>query len=130
MANTANESQIKGEQQLKCLVELVQIISARFDKYEADRKKKDKMINSFKDKVFQFTEIINKLLSLVDRQEQYSRTNCILIHGLKENQNEGIDEVVINRIKSEMDLEISPGDIDCTHGKDVPNRGKNRPHNH
>ena len=130
MANTTNESQIKGEQQLKCLAELVQIISARFDKYEADRKKKDKMINSFKEKVSRLTEKINNLSSLVDEQEQYPRRNCILIHGVKKNQNEGIDEVVINKIESEMDLEISPADIDRTHGKDVLNRGGNRPHNH
>ena len=40
LANTTNESQIKGEQQLKCLTESVEFISARFDEYEADRKKK------------------------------------------------------------------------------------------
>ena len=54
----------------------------------------------------------DKLSSLVDRQEQYSRRNCILIHGVKENRNEDTDEVVINKIESEMDLDISPGDID------------------
>ena len=41
LANTANESQIKGEQQLKCLVESVKFISVRFDANVADRKKKD-----------------------------------------------------------------------------------------
>ena len=52
LANTTNESQqqgeqqgemkgqMKGEQQLKCLTESVEFISARFDEYEADRKKK------------------------------------------------------------------------------------------
>ena len=34
LANTTNESQIKGEQQLKCLTESVEFISARFDEYE------------------------------------------------------------------------------------------------
>ena len=46
LANTTNERQVKGEQQLKCLTESVEFISARFDKCEADRKKKDEMINS------------------------------------------------------------------------------------
>ena len=103
LANTTNESQIKGEQQLKCLTESVEFISARFDEYEADRKKKD------------------------DRQEQYSRRNCILIHGVKENQNEDSDKVVVNKLESEMDLEISPGDIDRIHRIGVPSKGKNRP---
>ena len=45
LANATNESQIKGEQQLKCLTESDEFISARFDEYEVDRKKKDEMIN-------------------------------------------------------------------------------------
>ena len=85
------------------------------------------MINSLEEKVLGLTEKVDKLSSLVDRQEQYSKRNCILIHGVKENQNEDTDEVVINKMKSEMDLDISPGDIDCTHRIGVPSKGKNRP---
>ena len=85
------------------------------------------MINSLQDKVLGLTEEVDKLSSLVDRQEQYSRRNCILIHGAKENQYEDTDEVVINKIKSEIDLDISPGDIDRTHRIGVPSKGKNRP---
>ena len=44
LVNTTNESQIKGELQLKCLTESVEFISDRFDEYEADLKKKDEMI--------------------------------------------------------------------------------------
>ena len=82
LANTTNESQIKEEQQLKCLMESVEFISTRFDEYEAERKKKDEMINSLKEKVLGLTEKVDKLSSLVDRQEQYCRRNCILIHGV------------------------------------------------
>ena len=127
LAKTTNESQIKREQQLKWLTESVEFISARFHKYEADRKKKDEMINSLEEKVLGLAEKIDKLSSLVDRQEQYSRRHCILIHGVKENQNEDTDEVVTNKIKSEMDLEISLGDIDRTHRIGVPCKGRNRP---
>ena len=126
LANTTNEGQIKGEEQLKCLTESVEFISAPFEEYEADRKKNDEMINSLEQKVLGLTEKVNKLSSLVDRQEQYSMRNCILIHGVKENQNEDTDEVV-NKLKSEMNLEISPGDIDRTHRIGVPSNGKNRP---
>ena len=94
LTNTTNESQIKGEQQLKCLTDSVEFISARFDEYEADRKKKDEMINSLEEKVLGLTEKVDKLSSLVDRQEQYSRRNCILVHGVNENQNKDTDEVL------------------------------------
>ena len=64
---------------------------------------------------------------MVERQEQYSRRNCILIHGIKENQNEDTDELVVNKTKSEIDLEISSRDTDCTHRIYVLNKDKNRP---
>ena len=85
------------------------------------------MINSLEEKVLGLTEKVDKLSSLVDGQEQYSRRNCILILGVKENQSEGTDEVVVNKINNEMDLEISPRDIDCTHRIGVPSKGRNKP---
>ena len=83
------------------------------------------MINSLEEKVSGLTEKVDKLSSLVDRQEQYSRRNCGLIHGVKENQNEDTDEIVLN--KSEIDLAISSGDIDRTHRISVPSQSENRP---
>ena len=94
------------------LTELVEFISARFDEYEADHKEKDEMINNLEEKVLRLTEKVDKLSSLVDRKGQCPRRNCILIHDIQENQNEDTDEVAINKIKSKMDLEISPEDID------------------
>ena len=43
------------------------------------------MVNTLEEKVLRLTEKVDKLSSLVDRQEQYSRRNCIFIHGVKEN---------------------------------------------
>ena len=50
----------------------------------------------------------------------------MLIHGLNKNQDEDTDEVVVNKIKSGMDLEISPGDINRTLRICVASKGKNR----
>ena len=90
------------------------------------RKEKDDIINCLEEKALRLAEQVDKLSSLVDRQEQYSRRNCILIHVVKENQSKGTDEVVVNKTKSEMDLEISAGDIDRTHSIDLPTKSKNR----
>ena len=84
------------------------------------------MITSLEVKNLELTEKVDKLSFLVDRQKQYSRIICILIYGVKKNPNEDTDEVVVNNIKSEMDLEISPGDIDRTYRIGVPSKGKNR----
>ena len=39
---------------------------------------------------------LDKAGRALDRQEQYSRRNCLLIHGIDEENQENIDEVVIN----------------------------------
>ena len=84
------------------------------------------MITSLEGKKLELTEKVDKLSFLVDRQEQYFRINCILMHGVKENPTKDIDEVVVNKIKSEVELEISPRDIDRTYRIGVPSKGKNR----
>ena len=78
------------------------------------------MINSLEEKVLGLIQKVDKLSSLVDREEQYSRRNCILVLGVKENQNEGADEVAVNKIRNEMGIRIFLGDIDCAHRTDVP----------
>ena len=50
-----------------------------------------------------------------------------IINSLEEKVNEDTDQVVMNKIKNEMDLEISPGDIDRTHRIGVLSKDKNRP---
>ena len=84
------------------------------------------MITSLEGKNLELTEKVDKLSFLVDRQEQYFRINCILMHSVKENPTKDIDEVVVNKIKSEVELEISPRDIDRTYRIGVPSKGKNR----
>ena len=49
------------------------------------------------------------------------------LNGAKENQNEDTDEEVVKKMKSEMDLEIFPGDIDRTRRVGVLRKDKNRP---
>ena len=51
----------------------------------------------------------------IDRQEQYSRRNCLLIHGIEERRYEVTGEVVIQTIKSEMDIDLNVKNIDWTH---------------
>ena len=48
----------------------------------------------------------------LDRQEQYSIKNCLLIHGLSESENENADELVIDAIKEKMVEEIKKDEID------------------
>ena len=50
----------------------------------------------------------------MERQEQYSRRNCILIHGLKEEKNESADERVLKLFREELNEDVLV-DLDRTH---------------
>ena len=72
---------------------------------------------------------IEKLEKLQDQQEQYSRRNCLLIHGIAEEKEEITDEVIINTLNEKLDLDITLRDIERTHriGELKKARGKIRP---
>ena len=42
----------------------------------------------------------------MNQQAQYSRRNCLVFHGIKEEKDEDNDSIIINMIKKEMDIEI------------------------
>ena len=51
----------------------------------------------------------------VDQQTQYSRRNCILFHGIKEEKDEDTNSIFINTVKEEMDIEILTNNLDWSH---------------
>ena len=51
----------------------------------------------------------------MDRQEQYSRRNCILIHGVKEEQNEDTDNVVVKLIKDNLEEDVDLTEFGRSH---------------
>ena len=63
----------------------------------------------------------------MDRQEQYSRRNCLLIHGIKEEKDENTDNVVIKFIQDDLQEEINIEDLDRMHRIGKANNGKSRP---
>ena len=55
--------------------------------------RKEKIIEP-EEKTRKMDKNINDLNRVIDRQEQYSRRNCILVHGVKESENEDTDVVL------------------------------------
>ena len=51
----------------------------------------------------------------LDRQEQYSRRNCILIHGIIETQDENTDDISLRTINEHLQLELTEKGLDHTH---------------
>ena len=104
--------QIKGEQHLMDLNKTVNFICEKFDEYERDRAEKEKMITELQKNVNDMSATIVSLKGCLDRQEQYSSRNCLLILGLPESENKNTNELVIDTIKEKMGEEIEKNQID------------------
>ena len=87
----------------------------KFDEYERERQEKDKIIDSMKSDMVNMNEKIEKLERIVDRQEQYSRRNCLLLHGITEGERENTDELVLETLNEKMHINLTPSDLDRTH---------------
>ena len=123
----SKENQIKGAEQLTELTESVKFINEKFDKYEEERNKKDEIIEELKKENANLKEHLKDVEQNVDRQEQYSRRNCLLIHGIKEERNENTDDIVVKFIQDHLQEEINFEDLDRTHRIGKVNNGKSRP---
>ena len=49
---------------------------------------------------------VKNLENQLDRQEQYSRRNCILIHGITETQDKNTDDISLHTINEHLELEL------------------------
>ena len=123
----SKENQIKGAEQLTELTESVKFINEKFDKYEEERNKKDEIIEELKKENANLKEHLKDVEQNVDRQKQYSRRNCLLIHRIKEGRNENTDGIVVKFIQDNLQEEINFEDLDRTHRIGKVNNGKSRP---
>ena len=64
---------------------------------------------------------------MVGDQEQSSRRNCLLLHGVDEEDVEDADQNIIEVIAEEMDIQLVEEDLDCTHRIGKKSDGKSRP---
>ena len=50
-----------------------------------------------------------------DRQEQYTRRNCLLIHHIEEKDDENTNDTVLEVMKDDLGVDISIDDLDRSH---------------
>ena len=60
-------------------------------------------------------ERLEGLENKIDRQQQYSRRNCILIHEIAKNKEENTDQQATDFINEKLDIKIDEIDIDRSH---------------
>ena len=129
LAKQNQENHIKGKGQLTEITDGIKYINDQFTKYEEERKERDQEVKHLKEEISKMSNEMKDLKKEVDRQEQYSRRNCLLVHGVKEEQNEDTDKVVIKLIRDNLEEDISLEDLDRTHriGSSRNSNGKTRP---
>ena len=115
LANSNKEMQIKGDKQLIDLTSSVEFLTSKFDELERERKEKDELINSLQIEVSSLKVEVKNLEKKADDQEQYSRRNCLLIHGLTETKTEDTDEMVLDVINNKLNIKMSQISIDRSH---------------
>ena len=120
-------SQIKGEEHLSEVSKSIEFISKRFDEYEKELKEKDDLIKALRSEVDDMSEEIDTLKLGLDRQEQYSRRNCLLFHNIPEKNGENTDEIVVQVVNEKMGETISVEDLDRSHRLGARKEGKSRP---
>ena len=109
--------------------EAVNFISARFDKYEKKSKEREQVTKKLEENVSVMNKKAENLEKEIDKHEQYSRRNYLLVHGIVETDDEVMDDLVIETISTKMNIEISPADLDRMQrvGKKKPGQNKPRP---
>ena len=129
LAHSIQDHQIKDKKQLIDLTESVFFLSDKFKEYEEDRAMKDKIIEDLKSEVDSLSTKIEKPEKIRDQQEQYSRMNCLRVHGIAEEKEKITDEVIINTLHEKLDQDITLRDLERTHqiGEPKKTRGKTPP---
>ena len=115
MVNQNRQKQIESRQSLADLSKTVEFITNKFDKSEKEHDEKNKIIKELNDKVSVLTKRTKGVEESIDHQGQYSRQNCLLIHGVEENSSEVTDKLVFNVINNDLEIGLTEVAIHCTH---------------
>ena len=68
---------------------------------------------------------LDEMDAVVDRQEQYSKRNCLLVNGIVEQAVEDTDEKIINTLQQSMNETVKPEDIDRSRRLGKPKSSRN-----
>ena len=127
LAQSNIEKHIKGEKQLLDLTESINCMTKKCDDYEKDRAEKEKLIKDLREQISSLKNEHEQLKSDVENQEQYTRRNFLLVHGIPEERGESTDSVVLNAINEHLEEGLTEADIELTHRVGKPKQNKKTP---
>ena len=112
LVKTTNKNQIECARKLENLTNAVNFIRKKFEVYEAEKREKDEVTKSLRGEVLALHNNLENLEVKLDKQEQYSLRNCLLIHDISENKDKDTDDLVIKALKTHMNIDRKVEQID------------------
>ena len=73
------------------------LINERFETFKKELKEKEQKIAALQNNVSMLSKTVNVLSQQIDRQEQQSRRNGLLIHNVSEDKDENTDAAIIKK---------------------------------
>lgn len=113
LEDALKESESRSDAKIQELEKYVQFLDASFEE--------QKQINE------ETKENFHKNFEFCDAQEQYSRRNCLVMHGIPETEKEDTDSVVIDAVKTNLNVTLAKSDIDRSHRIGQKNNSSKRP---
>ena len=99
----------------------------KFDDYEKDRAKKEKLIKDLGEEISSLKSEHKQLKSDVENQEQYTRRNRLLVCGIPKGQGESTDGIVLSAINENLKEGLTEVDIERTQRVGKPRQNKKTP---
>ena len=109
------------------VTESLDALSKKIDELETEIKNKDEKIQLLENRVEILEEEKESQGKEIDDLEQYSRRNCLLLHGVVETNAECTDDIIIKTCAEELGIDVKQEDLDRSHRLGKVKRNDNKP---
>ena len=94
------------------VTESLDALSKKIDELETEIKNKDEKIQLLENRVEILEEEKESQGKEIDDLEQYSRRNCLLLHGVVERNAECADDIIVKTCAEELGIDVKQEDLD------------------
>ena len=99
----------------------------KIDELETEIKNKNEKVLLLENRVEILEEEKESQGKEIDDLEQYSRRNCLLLHGVVETNAECTDDIIIKTCAEELGIDVKQEDLDRSHRLGKVKRNDNKP---
>ena len=95
--------------------ELYSVMDAKMQSLEASLVVQKAVTDALLVEKDRLQDVIKKLEHEVDDQQQYSRRNCLIVHGIDEKPNENTDKIVMDLLQNKLEAGVTQNEVSRTH---------------